>query len=136
MMVSSAMPSPSAQSKGLADLKIALANLMQAVTGDTRNRLARIEALLDVIQQQGIKLMTGLSDLQTAVATLTSSVSAAAAELTALATAAAGDPDATVESLAQQVNAQAAALTAAVAAVAPPPAPAPSPTPVTPPASS
>ena len=59
--------------------------------------------------------MSGLSDLQAAVATLAAAVTAEIAALQA----AAGDPDATVESLAQQINASSAALTASLAPVAP-----------------
>jgi uncharacterized protein YoxC len=104
---------------GIPDLQAAIVALTRAIAEEGQGRLARIEVLLEDIQQQGIKIMSGLTDLQAAVTTLTSAVSAAAAELTALAAAATGDPDATVETLAQQINAQAAALNAAVAAVTP-----------------
>lgn len=74
------------------------------------------------LAQQLEKIMSGLTDLQAAIAALTTAV----ANVAAILSAAAGDPDATVESLAQQVNAQVAALnsaTAAAAASTPPAAP-------------
>ena len=81
---------------------------------------AKIAAQYAAILSQGEKLMSGLTDLQTAVATLTTAVTAAAASFSSLsaqisaANAATGDPDATIETLAQQVGAQATALTAAI----------------------
>jgi ABC-type transporter Mla subunit MlaD len=68
------------------------------------------------LAQQLEKIMSGLTDLQAAVAALTTAVASVAAALTA----AAGDSDATVESLAQAVNTQVSALNAAVAAATPP----------------
>lgn len=66
--------------------------------------------------------MSGLTDLQTAVAAQTTSVNAAVAALQAIA--AAGDPDGQVGALAATVTQNNATLDAAVAAATPaPPAP-------------
>lgn len=87
------------------------------VTNATLSKeLTAIAAQLATIQAQQEKIMSGLTDLQAAVGTLAAAVTA---EIAALQTAA-GDPDATVESLAQQINASSAALTASLAPVATP----------------
>lgn len=65
----------------------------------------------------------GETDLKAALTALGTAVSAAVAEINTLVTNAAGDPDADIEALAQQVQTQTAALNAAVASAVPPPAP-------------
>jgi hypothetical protein len=82
----------------------------------TESPKSDVETILNAISELEKKVMSGLTDLQTATTALTAAVSAAATELQALATAATGDPDATVETFAQQVNAQAVALQTAVTA--------------------
>jgi hypothetical protein len=82
---------------------LAALNAIAAVQGKQSIQLA-------AILSQGTKIMSGLTDLQAAVTALAAAVTA---EISAL-QAAAGDPDATVESLAQQINASTAALTASL----------------------
>ena len=85
-----------------------------------------------LVTMQGIalvnqeRIMSGLTDLQSAVAALQDFAKTVVAELAAL-QAATGDDDATVESLAEQVNASIATIKAAL-----PPAPAPAPSAPTP----
>ena len=79
------------------------------------------------LEVQGKKNMSGLSDLQASVTALTDAVGKIAGAITALESAA-GDPDATVESLSQSINAQVAVLNSSLATVntggtAPAPAP-------------
>lgn len=59
------------------------------------------------------KIMSGLSDLQAAVAALQALQTTVISELQTLESAA-GDPDATVETLAQQINASVAAIQGAL----------------------
>ena len=79
------------------------------------------------LEHQGKAIMSGLTDLQAAVAANAAAITAAvndinslAAQIAAAAKAPAGDSDADVETLAQQLQTATAALTAAVS-----PAPAP-----------
>ena len=81
--------------------------------------------------EQGRAIMSGLTDLNSALTTLTNGVSAAAAEIASLSSqlsaavaAGTGDNDAAIEAIAQKFNAQSAALAQAVAAANPSPAPA------------
>ncbi len=62
--------------------------------------------------------MSGLVDLQAAVASLQAEQTAVINEIQSLQSAV-GDPDATVETLAQQINASVAAIQAAIPATAP-----------------
>ncbi len=71
----------------------------------------------DAIEATLEKIMSGLTDLQAAVAALEAEQTVVVNELATL-SAAAGDPDATVETLAQQVNASVAAIQAAIPATA------------------
>ena len=80
-------------------------------------RLDHIEDMLHVSHINEEKIMSGLSDAQAAVASLQAEQAVVIAELQAL-QAAAGDPDATVETLAQQINASVAAFQAAIPSVA------------------
>ena len=75
------------------------------------------------------RIMSGLTDLQSAVAALQDFAKTVVAELATLeaaATAATGDDDATVESLAEQVNASIATIKAALPPASAPSAPTPS----------
>ena len=72
---------------------------------------------LDAIEATLEKIMSGLTDLQAAVAALQAEQTVVVNELATL-SAAAGDPDATVETLAQQVNASVTAIQAAIPAAA------------------
>ena len=70
------------------------------------------------------RIMSGLTDLQSAVAALQDFAKTVVAELAAL-QAATGDDDATVESLAEQVNASIATIKAALPPASAPSAPTP-----------
>ena len=71
------------------------------------------------------RIMSGLTDLQSAVAALQDFAKTVVAELATL-EAATGDDDATVESLAEQVNASIATIKAALPPASAPSAPTPS----------
>jgi peptidoglycan hydrolase CwlO-like protein len=95
------------QTQRLANIETILKTLAEQISSQ--------DAALRFLIAQGNKIMSGESDLKAAIATLTSAVAAAVANIQTLMNNAAGDPDADIETLAQQVNAQAAALQAAIA---------------------
>jgi hypothetical protein len=90
--------------------------------GSIQADLAELSRKLDLILQRELKLMQGEDDLKAALASLATAVTAVGARITQLMNTAAGDPDADIETLAQQVNAEVATLNSAVA-VAPTPTP-------------
>lgn len=87
--------------------------------------LMELSRKLDLIIEKELKLMSGEDDLKAGIANLATAVTAVGARITALVNAASGDPDADIEDLAQQVNAQVAALNQAVQIAPTPPPPAP-----------
>lgn len=82
-----------------------------------RESLARIELMfaeaLDRIERKIGKLMSGEDDLKAAVAALSTQVTSTLAQITTILNQAVGDPDADIEDIANQVNAQVAKLASA-----------------------
>ena len=98
--------------------------IREAQWNELISRLARLE-------HQGNAIMTGLTDLQAAVAANAAAITSAvndinslAAQLAAAAKAPPGDSDADVEALAQQLQTATAALTVAVSSAPAPATPA------------
>ena len=78
-----------------------------------QSTLAQITSALAILEAQGIKIMSGLTDMQAAVAALQTLSATVVSELQTLQNAA-GDPDATVETLAESINNSMATIQAAL----------------------
>ena len=98
--------------------KLAALIVLQKELKAAIGRMLGGRGILSQLREISIMAQQGLTDLQALAASFQTFAAAVVAELTAL-QASAGDPDATVETLTQQINASVATIQAALPATPP-----------------